>query len=72
MHDVSCFDDFAEAYAADPDFADDDKTADFAFAAGLWLKGDCTVVSNLQTPNGSSFKLSMITQWLAIMASPRP
>ena len=34
LHDVSWFDDFAEAYAADPDFADDEKTAAFTFAAG--------------------------------------
>ena len=44
LHDVSLIDDFAEAYAADPDFADDEKTADFTFAAGLWWKGDRIVV----------------------------
>ena len=44
LHDVSWFDDFAEAYAADPDFAEDKKTPDFTFAAGLWWKGDCIVV----------------------------
>ena len=46
LHDISCFDDFAEAYATDPNFADEEKTADFTFAAGLWSpwKGDGIVV----------------------------
>ena len=35
LHDDCWFDNFDEAYAADPDFADDDeKTADFTFVAG--------------------------------------
>ena len=36
--------DIAEAYAADPFFADAAKTADFTFAQGLWWKGDLIVV----------------------------
>ena len=72
LHDVSWFDDFAEAYAADPDFADDEKTADFTFAAGLWWKGDRIVVPKSADTKRLSLKLSMITQWLDIMVSPRP
>ena len=44
--DVSLIGDLTRAYAADPFFADDEKTADVAFAVGLWWKGDCNVVPN--------------------------
>ena len=35
LHDVSLIDNFMKAYAAGPDFADDSKTTDLAFAEGL-------------------------------------
>ncbi len=44
LPDISLIDNFAEAYAADPFFADDAKTADLTFAEGLWWKGDRIVV----------------------------
>ena len=44
--DVSLIDDLTQAYAADPYFTDDEKTADLTFAAGLWWKGNCIVVPN--------------------------
>ena len=44
LHDISWYDVFAEAYAADPDFTDEEKTADLTFAAGLWWKADRIVV----------------------------
>ena len=44
LPDISLIDDLAEAYAADPFFADDAKTADLNFAQGLWWKGDLIVV----------------------------
>ena len=40
----SLIDDIAEAYAADPVFADEEKTAGFTFAQSLWWKGDLIVV----------------------------
>ena len=46
LYDISMIDDLAEAYAADPYSADDEKTADLTFASGLWWKGDCIVVPN--------------------------
>ena len=44
LPDISLTDDLAEAYAADPFFADDAKTAELTFAQGLWWKGDRIVV----------------------------
>jgi len=44
LTDHSLVDDIAEAYAADPFFADDAKTADLTFAQGLWWKGGLIVV----------------------------
>ena len=38
LHAVSMIDNLAEAYAADPFFADEAKTADLTFALGLWWK----------------------------------
>ncbi|KAL0052364.1 hypothetical protein WJX82_000917 [Trebouxia sp. C0006] len=44
LTDHSLIDDIAEAYAADPFFADAAKTAEFIFAQSLWWKGDLIVV----------------------------
>ena len=38
LHDVSMIDNLAEAYTADPFFADEAKTADLTIALGLWWK----------------------------------
>ena len=46
LHDYSLINNLAEAYAADPYFANDEKTADLTFAAGLCWKGHCIVVPN--------------------------
>ena len=44
LPDFSLMDDLAEAYAADPFFADEDKTSDLTFAEVLWWKVDRIVV----------------------------
>ena len=46
LSDVSLIDDLVEAYAADPYFADEAKTAGLTFAQDLWWKGDRIVVAN--------------------------
>ena len=62
----------AEAYAADPFFADEARTATRMFSGGLWWKDDRIVMPNSVDCKRLLRKLSMNIPWLGTLVLPRP